>query len=177
MKKMRTAELTLCAFFAALSAILSQISIPIGPVPIGLAHISVFLAAGLLGAKYGALSQIVYALLGIAGAPVFAGFRGGVGVLAGPTGGFIAGYIGCVFVTGSLIERFGSSVKALIPAMYAGWIVTYAMGLSWFMYVTNLSLPAALPVCVFPFLPGDLLKTILCAVLVNRLRTAVKLTA
>ena len=176
-KKMKTTTLVLCAFFAALSAILSQIFIPVGLVPIGLVHISVFLAAGLLGAKYGAVSQIVYVFLGLAGAPVFTGFRGGPGVLAGPTGGFIAGYIGCAFVTGLIIDRFGYSIKALIPAMYVGWVVTYSMGLPWFMYVTNLSLIASLPVCVFPFLPGDLVKTILCAVLVNRLRISVRLTA
>ena len=169
MKKTRTAQLTFCALFAALSAILSQLFIPIGPVPIAMTHISIFLAAGLLGAKYGAISQIVYVLLGAVGAPVFAGFSGGAGILAGPTGGFLLGYILCAFVTGLLISRFGKSFKALIPAMYAGWVATYIPGVLWFMHVTNTGLLAALPLCVLPFLPGDLLKTILSAVLINRL--------
>jgi len=176
MKKMKTAQLVLCAFFAALSAVLSQIMIPIGPVPIALTHVSIFMAVGLLGTKYGALSQIVFVLMGAVGIPVFAGFMGGMGYIAGPTGGFIVGYLGCALTTGLIIDRLGTSVKALIPAMYAGWAVTYALGIPWFMYVTNMHLIAAL-IYMVPFLPGDLLKTILSAVLVNRLRPKVRLPA
>ena len=166
---MKTTQLVLCAFFAALSAVLSQIQIPIGPVPIALTHISIFMSAGLLGAKYGTISQLVYVLMGAVGIPVFSGFAGGMGVAAGPTGGFIAGYIGCALVTGLIIDRFGRSLKSLIPAMYAGWVVTYALGVPWFMHVTNMPLAATL-LYMAPFLPGDLLKTVLSAVLVKRLR-------
>ena len=174
MSRNKTTNLVLCAFFAALSAILSQIAVPIGPVPITLTHISIFMAAGLLGTKYGTVSQIVYVLLGAAGVPVFTGFKGGVGALAGPTGGFIIGYIGCALATGLLIGRFGKSMKALIPAMYAGWVVTYVFGLLWFTFITNTGLAAALPVCVLPFLPGDVLKTVLSAVLIKRLSLTIK---
>ena len=174
MAKNKTTQLALCAIFTALSAILSQIIIPIGLVPVALTHISVFLAAGLLGAKYGALSQTVYVLLGAAGVPVFAGFTGGIGRIAGPTGGFIAGYIGCVFVTGLIIDRYGGSLKVLIPAMYAGWLVTYSCGVLWFMFVTDVGLFAALSVCVFPFLPGDFFKTFLSAALIKRLRPVLR---
>jgi len=169
MVKSRTLPLTLCALFAALSAILSQIAIPIGPVPVTMTHTSVFMAAGLLGAKYGSLSQLVFVLMGAAGLPVFSGFRGGFGIITGPTGGFIIGYIGCALVTGLLIGRFGMSLKALIPAMYAGWLVTYVCGVTWFMYSTNTGFLPALTVCVYPFLPGDVLKTAISAVLIGRL--------
>ena len=173
MTNMKTRESVLCAFFAALSAVLSQIAVPIGPVPIALTHISIFTAAGLLGAKYGALSQVVFVLMGAVGIPVFTGFSGGLGWIAGPTGGFIAGYVGCAFTTGLIIDRTGSSVKMLIPAMYAGWIVTYALGIPWFMYVTNMNLTAAL-IYMSAFLPGDLVKTILSAILIKRLRPVLK---
>jgi len=173
MKKLKTNQLVLCAFFAALSAVLSQLQIPVGPVPITLTHVSIFTAAGLLGAKYGTLSQFVFVLTGAAGIPVFAGFQGGMGVIAGPTGGFIAGYLGCAFITGLIIDKFGSSVKILIPAMCAGWVVTYALGIPWFMNYTNMHLIAAL-IFMTQFLPGDILKTILSAALINRLRPALK---
>lgn len=169
MTKTRTFELMLCALFAALSAILSQIAIPIGPVPITLTHISIFMAAGLLGPRYGAISQIIFVLLGAVGMPVFSGFAGGMGIVLGPRGGFIIGYIACAFVTGFIIKRFGKSMTMLILAMYAGWVVTYVFGTLWFMYVTHMNLIAALSYCVLPFLLGDIPKTILSAILIKRL--------
>ena len=85
----RTTMMILCGIFAAVTAICSLITIPLGftPVPVNLGTLSVFLTGGILGKKYGTLSMTVYVLLGAAGVPVFSGFRGGRGVLAGPTGG------------------------------------------------------------------------------------------
>jgi len=160
-------KIALCALFAALSAALSWLSIPIGPVPVAFTHVSVFLAVGLLGTKYGTLSQVVFVSLGAAGLPVFTSFRGGIGTLLGPTGGFIVGYIGCALVTGLVIDRFGKQVKITVPAMYLGWLVTYACGVPWFMYVTSTGFRAALGMCVVPFLPGDLAKTVLSAILLK----------
>jgi len=166
---MKTKQLIMCSIFAALSAVLSQLSIPIGPIPISMTHVSIFLAAGLLGAKYGAASQAVYALLGAVGAPVFTGLSGGFAIIAGPRGGFIIGYIACAFISGFMIERFGRSYKSLIVSMYSGWVITYLFGLSWFIFVTGTPLIESISLCVLPFLPGDALKTILCAALIIRL--------
>ena len=99
--------MSLCGLFAALTAICSWISIPLGftPIPMNLATLAVFLAGGLLGPKYGPVSITVYALAGAVGIPVFAGFRGGFSVLAGPTGGYIIGYIAAAFVVGLLCSH------------------------------------------------------------------------
>ena len=171
----KTKTLALCAFFAALNAILSQTLIPIGPVPINLAHISTFAAAGLLGAKYGALSQFVFVFMGAMGLPVFAGFMGGIGRVLGPTGGYIAAYIGAAFVTGLIMDRFGrKSMKVLIPAIYAGWIICYVLGTAWYAYSLQAHVAEAIMICVVPFLPGDFLKTLLCAFLIKRLHPMLK---
>lgn len=168
MKKTNIQTMSLCALLAALSAVLSQLSIPIGPVPVNLTHVSIFIAVGLLGAKYGTVSQIVFVLLGVVGVPVFSQFTGGLVIVLGPTGGFIIGYIGCAFVAGLIMDRFGRSIVASILAMYAGWSITYLFGISWYMFFSGSSLAVALSLCLFPFLLGDVLKTILSAVLINR---------
>jgi len=165
--------LVLCALFAAISAVLSQLAIPIGPVPINFVHASIFTAVGLLGTKYGTISQTIFVLMGAVGFPVFSGFSGGIGVILGPVGGFIISYIFCGLAAGLIMERFGRSIKVLVIAMYVGWVVTYVLGVAWFMHMTNTSLAAALPVVMLPFLPGDALKVVVSVVLINRLHTIV----
>ena len=102
----KTTYLALCGLFAAIMAVCSMITIPLGftPVPVNLGTLGVFLTGGILGKKYGTVSMSVYVLIGAIGIPVFAGFRGGLGVLAGPTGGYIIGYIVAVFLIGLMIE-------------------------------------------------------------------------
>lgn len=169
MVRKRTFQLVLFALFAALTAILSQISVPIGPVPINLATFSVFLAGGILGASGGAVSMAVYVLLGAVGVPVFAGFSSGVGTIAGPTGGYIIGYIAAAWLVGLLAEKFGGKTVPLAFSMVAGLAVCYFLGTAWFMLELGKTLWAALTVCVFPFLIGDALKIAAAAVLVPRL--------
>ena len=160
----------LCAFFAALNAVFAQITIPIGPVPVNLTHLSTYTAAGLLGARYGAVSQLVYVLLGVIGLPVFSGFTGGLLRVLGPTGGYIIAYIGAAFITGFVIERSGKrTMTVLTAAIYSGWTVTYLFGTLWYSYITHTNFAAALMVCVVPFLPGDCFKTCLSIFLIKKL--------
>ena len=100
--------MVLCGLFAAITAVCAWISIPLGftPVPVNLATLAVFIAGALLGPKYGSISMAVYALAGAVGVPVFAQFKAGLGVLAGPTGGYIIGYIAAAFVVGLIINTF-----------------------------------------------------------------------
>ena len=175
--------MALCGLFAALTAICSWISIPLGftPVPVNLATLAVLLAGGILGSNYGAVSLSVYVLIGAVGAPVFAGFKGGLGVLAGPTGGYIIGYIAAAFISGLLIakiyERFrGNKIReyfCLALALICGLFVCYLLGTLWFMFSTNTGLIASLLACVFPFLLGEALKIIAAIFLIRRLRSFV----
>ena len=175
--------MALCGLFAALMAICSLISIPLGftPVPVNLATLGVFLAGGLLGKKYGTISIAVYVLLGAVGVPVFAGFRGGLSVLVGPTGGYIIGYIAAAFLVGLLTELLvpkagrsaGREILACIIAMIIGLFACYLLGTLWFMISTHTGVWAALVSCVFPFLPGDALKIAAGTILTQKLRRLV----
>jgi biotin transport system substrate-specific component len=172
MQESKTQKMMLCALFAALTAVLSQIVIPIGPVPINLAAFAVFCAGALLGSRLGALSLAVYTALGAVGAPVFAMLRGGLGVLAGPTGGYIIGYIPAAFFTGLLIEKINKSNK-IYPypaAMLTGMLTYFILGTAWFVASTGTGFAEALTLCVIPFLPGDLLKIAAATLLARRLR-------
>ena len=168
---MNTKRMILYALFAALTAVCSMISIPLPftPVPINLATLSVFLAGGLLGSKGGAISQLVYVFLGAIGLPVFAQFTGGFGILTGPTGGYIIGYVAGAWLTGFVIEKLGQGFYKNIIAMVAGIAICYTLGTLWFMYSTSTGLVAALVMCVIPFLIGDAIKIVAGAVLVKRL--------
>ena len=150
---------------AAITCILAPFSVPgPGAVPISLATFAVMLSAALLGGKLSTLSVVLYLLIGAIGLPVFSAFRGGAAVLAGPTGGYLIGYLLLALVGGFLYYRFGrerkgvSKTVVLILSMIAGTIPLYALGTVWFIIVTKTDLAAALMLCVVPFLVGDALK-------------------
>lgn len=167
---MKTFHLIACSLFAALTAVLSQIVLPVGPVPVNLATFSVLLSGLVLGARLGALSQLVYVLLGAIGIPVFTMFRGGLGVLAGPTGGYIAGYVLGAGAAGFLAQRYGGKVWGASLALICGYLTYTALGTGWFMISAHSALIPALMACVIPFIPGDIAKMALAAVLARRLR-------
>lgn len=174
MKKLTLKGMILAALFAALTGILTQVQIPLPYVPINLALFAVYLAGALLGPKYATLSMVVYVLIGAVGVPVFSGFSGGLQKLAGPTGGYIVGYVVCAFLVGLLSRRWDFSFLKLALSMLAGMLACYALGTVWFMISTQNSLWVSLGYCVFPFLPGDAVKIALAALLAQRLLTPLK---
>src|SRR3989338_884787 len=99
----------LAALFAALTAVAAQVKIPLSftPVPITLQTLMVLLSGAMLGARYGALSQFIYLVLGAAGLPVFAGGSGGIASLFGPTGGYLFSYPIAAFIVGYMTESKG----------------------------------------------------------------------
>ena len=156
---MKIKKLVYCALFASLISVASQISIPLQPVPFNGAIFAVLLCGGMMGKKYGALSVAVYILLGMVGVPVFSGFRGGLGVLAGPTGGYIAGYIIIAFVTGMVCEKT-RKLQYIIPFMILSVILCYCFGTMWFCIITGNNFVSAFTLCVIPFIPVDILKVV-----------------
>ncbi|MBR5302540.1 MAG: biotin transporter BioY [Clostridia bacterium] len=170
MRSKGTQHLTLSALLCALLAVLSQIQIPLPPVPLSLSLLAVHLCGALLGARWGAAAVGCYVLLGATGVPVYAGFAGGVSVLLGPTGGFLFGYILCALVVGLLTADRRFTHRRLTLAMAAGTLACYLPGLAWFSLTTGTSLAGSLSACVLPFIPGDLLKAALAASLSMRLQ-------
>lgn len=159
-----TVSLVFMALCAAITCILAPLSIPIGPVPISLTNLVIFFSAYLLGWKRGTLTYLVYLLIGFAGLPVFSGFTGGIGKLAGPTGGYLTGFIFTAAICGVFIEKFHAKIVMCVVGMILGMIVAYALGTAWFCLSTETGVMAALGICVFPFIIGDIIKMIIAAI-------------
>ncbi len=155
---MSARRLCACALVTALLCVISPWSVPIGPVPISLATLAVYLAGALLGPRDGALSVAAFLLLGLAGLPVFTGFAGGAAKFAGPTGGYLLGYLPCAAIAG--FAAHGENARRWRYALWmaAGTAVLYALGTAWFCVAAQSSVGAALGLCVLPFLPGDAAK-------------------
>jgi len=158
--KLNTKELVICSLFSSLTAILTQISIPLPSVPITMQVFAVTLCGVVLGKKLGFISQIIYVLLGAIGLPVFTYFRGGVGMILGPTGGFILSFPIVAFIVGYFSEKFKSK-EGIMFGMICSLLVSYIIGTLQFCLVTNSDFFKGLTVCVIPFIVVDIIKLIL----------------
>ncbi len=171
MKKiLDTKGMILCALFAALTAAGALIAVPLpfSPVPISLQVLFVFLSGAMLGRYLGALSQLIYLLLGIVGLPVFSRGASGIGIIIGPTGGYLAGFVFSAFFIGAVFEK--KKNLPVLPAagvMIAGLLVIYMTGTMWLMYVARLNPVKAVIAGVLPFFPGDILKAFIAAFVLN----------
>lgn len=152
--------LTQTAIITAITCVLAPMSIPIGSVPISLTNLVIYLSLYLVGWKLSAVSVLIYMLMGLVGLPVFSGFTGGVGKLLGPTGGYIAGFIPMAILSGLVIEKCRNRGVQFLGLAF-GSAVCYALGTAWYCYETQAPLGAALGMCVFPFIPVDLIKIIM----------------
>ncbi|HWR40937.1 MAG TPA: biotin transporter BioY [Patescibacteria group bacterium] len=173
-------NMMLVGLFTAMIAIGSQIAVPIGPVPITLHVVAVMLAGAVLGSRLAFGSVALWALLGTVGLPVFAQGKAGAAVLIGPTGGYIFGFMLCAYLVGLAAERLALGYGKMTGVMLAGLMVIYTLGLLGFMlsfqYVLQkpMTLEKALQLAVWPFLPLDVIKTIVAAYLGVRVRRALR---
>jgi biotin transport system substrate-specific component len=162
------ATMTRVALMAAVTAVAAQISVPLFAVPFTLQVLAVILSGLLLGPRYGALSQAIYVLVGAVGVPVFAQFSGGLAVILGPTGGYLVSYPVAAAVAGlaARVARDASRRRALSYSFLwgcAGLAVIYAFGATWLSVVSDLPLAVALAQGVLIFVPFDLIKVVLAA--------------
>lgn len=160
----------MAGMLAACTAVLAQIVIPIGPVPFNLAVFGAFLAGMLLSPGMAVLSMATYWLMAAIGLPVMAGLQGGLGAVLSPTGGYMAGYLLLAGCTALVAER---PVPMRLAGMALGLVLCYTLGTVWFICATGTALPAALAMCVLPFIPADVAKGIAAAWLAQTIKRRV----
>ena len=150
-KKFSLTQLIFMALMAAVMCIAGPLAVPIGPVPITLTNLVIYIAVGVLGTAQGTISYCLYLLLGMVG---------GLGKLAGPTGGYLIGFIAMALIGGIVMEV---SHRKLIPTLigwFIGTAVDYLFGTLWFMYIMHTTFMQTMAACVFPFIIGDCIKLI-----------------
>ncbi len=177
-RKFKTLDLVYMALGAVLITVCSWISIPT-TVPFTMQTFAVFFVLSALGGKRGTIAIIVYVLLGAVGAPVFAQFTSGIGILLGNTGGYIVGFIFMGLTYWLIVRLLGKKLWAEILAMVVGIVVLYSFGTMWFMIVYAqangaVGLLAVLAWCVIPFIIPDLIKLGLALTLARRLSPVLK---
>lgn len=174
MKKISVNRITYIGLFTVIIFICSVTAIP-ATVPFTLQTFGIFLALGLLGATDGTYSILIYILLGAVGMPVFSGFRGGLGILFGSTGGYILGFLLAALLFKLITHILGTTFKGLAIGMVCGLTVCYISGTLWFMAVSlkdggTASFFSVMATCVFPFVFPDLIKIYLALIFTKRLK-------
>lgn len=154
-------QIALMAAVISIYSTLPGIPIPFSPVPITLQTFAICFAPLLLG-KDGAISVFIYVLLGAAGLPVFAGAKGGLGIILGPTGGYIIGFIVAAFMIALLKDKLNAYVVTLLTL-----IPIHIIGSLHLAVVTGMGLKAAFLAGSLPFIPLDIVKAVLTVVIVR----------
>lgn len=168
-ERKRLRALTTAAMFAALLCLVCPWSIPVGAVPISLALFVLTVTARLLPLHLSLGATLLYLAIGCIGLPVFSGFGAGMGVLIGPTGGFLIAYLPFVCLIGLSAQPQKRWVRLLLTA--AALVLCYAIGTAWYMLVTDTeSIASALAVCVLPFVLSDAAKVVLGCVISHPMR-------
>ena len=164
---MHIRKMVLCASFAALMSISAWVCVPIPGVRFTMQTFALFLALIMQGGRWGTVSVVLYLLLGAVGMPVFSGFQGGVGVLFGPTGGYIWGFLGAALVYWCTHRLW---MKPVLSCML-GLLACYMVGTVWFAfaYSNGMGLGGILLACVVPYILPDMGKMVLALFLSRRI--------
>ncbi len=176
-RSLTSRDLALVAMFTGVVAALGLVPAFTPPgfaVPITAQSLGVMLAGSILGARRGALSLVLLLVLVAVGLPLLAGGRGGLGVFAGPSVGFLLGWPVAAFVVGWLSERAGPTYKlhwGIVANLVGGVVVLYVLGIAGMALVLDIS-PAAATVASWIYLPGDAVKVVIAAVVARGVHAA-----
>ena len=174
---MKLKDMTLISLFAAFFAVSAWITVPFA-IPFTMQTFAIFLACLTLGGGHAALSVTVYLLAGAVGLPVFSGFRGGAGVLLGPTGGYLVGFVALCLVYQAVTALLPNIKKKKPLALLLGLAVLYLFGTVWYVLLSlkagGVGFFAAFSTCVLPFVLPDLAKMALSFLVTNRIKSFLK---
>ncbi|NQU95595.1 MAG: biotin transporter BioY [Candidatus Omnitrophica bacterium] len=150
-----------------------RIPIPFSPVPITLQTFFVILCGAMLGRKLGSLAQASYVGLGVLGMPIFQGYGAGFLHLAGPTGGYLVGFIAASFVVGAIVDRKRDSANLsyILFAMSMGILVIFACGITWLAVGYRAGFTKAVSMGFIPFIPGTAAKLITAAWIYSKIKS------
>ena len=166
-------QIAVIGVMTAATCVLAPLSLPIGPVPISLTNLVIYFSLYTLGTMKGTISYLVYLLLGLVGLPVFSGFSGGPAKVAGPTGGYLVGFVFLTVIAGFFVEHFKGKLSFAVLGMVLGTSVCYLFGTIWLSMQLNIGFVAGLGVGVFPYIPGDLVKIAIACIIGPKIRRAV----
>ena len=168
------------ALFGILIGICSWITVP-GAVPFTLQTFGVFLTVSVLGGKRGTAAVLLYIFIGLIGIPFFSGFQGGIGVLLGPTGGYIIGFIFSALVMWLFDILPVKNVYIQSLSMIIALLVCYIFGTLWYLIIFSgqydiTNIVTVISLCVIPFIIPDIIKIILALFIGKRLRIIISKT-
>lgn len=167
--KHKTLDLTLTALFSVIICVCSWVSIP-SAVPFTLQTFAVFLSLLVLGGKRGTLAILLYILLGTVGLPVFHSFTGGIGILTGPSGGFIYGFLLIGLIYWLITKKAGEILWIKALALLTGLVLCYTVGCIQFAIISEISVKSAFFTAELPFILPDTIKLILSVLFSTRLK-------
>lgn len=177
--KLKTIDIIIPALCAVIITVCSWISVPM-TVPFTLQTFAVFLITGLFGVRCSLVSIILYILLGITGIPVFSGFNSGFSAIAGPTGGYLIGFLVIPLTYFIFTKLFQKTVFIEYISLLLGLVICYAFGTAWFVFVfsrnESISFIKVLSLCVVPFIIPDIIKLTLAVIITKRLSPVIKKT-
>lgn len=165
MRKFSTKRLVTIALLTAVICVMAPWSVPIGPIPLTLATFAIYLAAYILGPVDATISVLVYLIIGIIGVPVFSGATGGLAKVAGPTGGYLVGYLFLACIAGFFAYKFEKLIWLQVAGMIIGTAVLYFFGTAWYCIQAQAAVGYAIGACVMPFLLGDAIKIAVASVI------------
>ena len=166
-KKLTTKQMTIIALVTAVTCIVAPFAIPLpfSPVPISFTNLIIYLSVYILSTMEATVSYLIYLLIGMVGLPVFSGFTGGFGKLAGPTGGYLVGFIFLTLIAGFALAHSKGNRLIQAAGLIIGTLVCYAFGTAWLSISAGLTFGAALAAGVLPYLLGDAIKIIIALII------------